>query len=203
MAEREEWDLYLKMKNLFNEFHNDMKHKAIKNIRSEQLMEYYEMGLLDEPNLEKPKWKYRQEVPPRLAVIIDDSVGTDLMNKRSAGLTKFIIAHRHWGKGLGRSVYMLVQSYCCHEGVARAIRENTCLLLLWKVKDKNQRAKIIDEAGLDVTEEQFYGMLDHCICEPFGFLCVDFQSKTPEQTFRKCFNTTLNPMDFNGNVMEM
>ena len=50
-----------------------------------------------------------------------------------------------------------------NEGVSRAIRENTCLLMLWKVKDKNQRAKIIEEAGLDVTEEQFFGMLNHCI----------------------------------------
>ena len=195
-AEREEWDLFLQQKALFDKFHNDMKHKQVKNIRSEQLMMYYEAGLLDDPGMEKPEWKYRQEVPPRIAVIIDDSVGTDLMNRRSAGLTKFIIAHRHWGKGLGCSVFMLVQSYCCHEGVARAIRENTCLLMLWKVKDKNQRAKIIEEAGLDVTEEQFYGMLDYCISEPYGFLCVDFQPKKIEQQFRKCFNEFLNPKTF-------
>ena len=158
------------------------------------------MGLLDNPNMEKPTWKYRTEQAPRIAVIIDDSVGTDLMNKRTAGLTKFIIAHRHWGKGLGCSVYMLVQSYCCHEGVARAIRENTCLLMLWKVKDKNQRAKIIEEAGLDVSEEQFFGMLDHCICEPYGFLCIDFQPKTQMTQFRKCFKTFLNPADFHKDV---
>ncbi len=195
-AEREEWELFLKQKELYEKFHNDMKHKQIKNIRSEQLMAYYEMGLLDDPSMERPTWKYRTEQAPRIAVIIDDSVGTDLMNKRTAGLTKFIIAHRHWGKGLGCSVFMLVQSYCCHEGVSRAIRENTCLLLLWKVKDKNQRAKIIEEAGLDVSEEQFLGMLDHCISEPYGFLTIDFQPKTPEQQFRKCFKTFLNPADF-------
>ena len=195
-AEREEWNLFLQQKELYEKFHNDMKFKQIKNIRSEQLMMYYEAGLLDDPGMEKPKWKYRKEVPPRIAVIIDDSVGTDLMNKRTAGLTKFIIAHRHWGKGLGCSVFMLVQSYCCHEGVSRAIRENTCLLMLWKVKDKNQRAKIIEEAGLDVTEEQFFGMLNHCISEPYGFLCIDFQPKTPEQQFRMCFSTFLNPADF-------
>jgi len=195
-AEREEWELFLKQKELYEKFHNDMKHKQIKNIRSEQLMAYYEMGLLDDPSMERPTWKYRTEQAPRIAVIIDDSVGTDLMNKRTAGLTKFIIAHRHWGKGLGCSVFMLVQSYCCHEGVSRAIRENTCLLLLWKVKDKNQRAKIIEEAGLDVSEEQFLGMLDHCISEPYGFLTVDFQPKAPEQQFRKCFKTFLNPADF-------
>ena len=75
--------------------------------------------------------------------------------------------------------------------------------MLWKVKDKNQRAKIIEEAGLDVTEEQFYGMLDHCISEPYGFLCVDFQPKTPEQQFRMCFSTFLNPADFYKDLMNV
>jgi len=195
-AERAEWDLFQRQKELYDKFHNDMKHKQIKNIRSEQLLAYYEMGLLDDPNMQKPEWKYRAEVPPRIAVIIDDSVGTDLMNKRTAGLTKFIIAHRHWGKGLGCSVFMLVQSYACHEGVARAIRENTCLLLLWKVKDKSQRTKIIEEAGLDITEEQFVNMLNFCISEPYSFLCIDFQPKTPEQQFRKRFDTYINPKEF-------
>lgn len=195
-AERAEWDLFLQKKELYKSFHNDIKFKQVKSINSDNLMAYYEMGLLDDPNMECPVWKYRNEVPPRIAVIIDDAVGTDLMTKRTAGLTKFIIAHRHWGKGLGCSVYMLVQSYACHEGVARCIRENTCLLMLWKVKDKNQRAKIIEEAGLDISEEQFYGMLDNCISEPYGFLTIDFQSKIPEHQFRKCFKTFLNPADF-------
>ena len=163
------------MKHLYSKFHKDIKHKKIKDIDPDDLMEYYELGLLDNGAMPMPEWKYRNEVPPRIAVIIDDAVGTDLMNKRTAGLTKFIIAHRHWGKGLGCSVFMLVQSYACHEGVARCIRENTCILMLWKVKDKNQRAKIIEEAGLDVSEEQFYGMLDHCISQPYGFLTIDFQ----------------------------
>ena len=72
--------------------------------------------------------------------------------------------------------------------------------MLWKVKDKNQRAKIIEEAGLDVSEEQFFGMLDHCICEPYGFLCIDFQPKTQMTQFRKCFKTFLNPADFHKDV---
>ena len=98
---------------------------------------------------------------------------------------------------------MLVQSYCCHEGVSRAIRENTCLLMLWKVKDKNQRAKIIEEAGLDISEEQFLGMLDHCISEPYGFLTVDFQPKELQFQFRKCFKTFLNPADFYKDPMSL
>ena len=68
--------------------------------------------------------------------------------------------------------------------------------MLWKVKDKNQRAKIIEEAGLDISEEQLFGMLDHCISEPYGFLTIDFQSKVPEHQFRKCFKAFLNPADY-------
>ena len=195
--EREEWDLFNFQKEMYEKFHKDIKHKPIKSINPEELIEYYEMGLLDnDAGFEKPVWKYQKEVPPRLALIIDDCMGTDIMTKRSAGLTKFIIAHRHWGKGLGISVFMLVQSYSSHENLARPIRENTCILMLWKIKDKKQRDKIIQEAGLDITEQQFLNMLEHCLKTPFGFLTIDFQPKKPEYQFRKQFDTFLNPDDF-------
>ena len=56
-----------------------------------------------------PVWKYRKEVPPRLFLIIDDCMGTDLMKPR-AKLINFCIKHRHIADGLGVSVAMLVQS---------------------------------------------------------------------------------------------
>jgi hypothetical protein len=42
------------------------------------------------------------------------------------------------GDGLGISIFMLVQSYCANGGVARAIRENTTHLLLFKINDESK-----------------------------------------------------------------
>ena len=36
-------------------------HKQVKSINSDTLMAYHEMGLLDDPHIEAPVWKYRNE----------------------------------------------------------------------------------------------------------------------------------------------
>jgi len=161
-AERQEWNLFLQQKALYEKFHKDIKHKAIKSIPSDELMNYFEMGLLDNPEMEMPKWKYSLECPPRLALIIDDCLGTDLMAKRTAGLVNTCIKHRHLSDGLGVSIFMLVQSYCAQGGVNRAIRENATNLWLFKINDYNQIKKVKEEADLPVSEKDFEEMCHMC-----------------------------------------
>jgi hypothetical protein len=144
-----------------------------------------------ENELGMPSWKYKKEEPPKLAVILDDTMGTDLMKPRG-GLTNFCIKHRHIGKGLGISVFMLVQSYCSREGVARPIRENTTHLLLFKCKDESQIKKIHTEIGSDVDMNKFDTMFKYATADPFCFLFIDFSPKDPSKTFRRCFNEYLN-----------
>ena len=50
--------------------------------------------------------------------------------------------------------------------------------------------KIITEMG-DVEEEKFMKMFEYATAEPFGFLFIDFNSKSPEQQFRKNFDEYL------------
>ena len=121
--EKDEWDQFLEMKQKYKEYQKMVKKQDL-NVEDEnlikELLNYEELGFFDLP----PSWKYKKEVPPRLTLVIDDSMGTDIMLP-SAGLTKFVIAHRHWGEGLGISVFMLVQSYTAGagQGLARPIRE--------------------------------------------------------------------------------
>lgn len=191
-AEKQEWDNFVEKKKLMAKFNKDIKTKKVEHIDEDDLIYYYENGLLqNDNNVEIPKWKYRKEEPPKLAVILDDTMGTDLMKPRG-GLTNFCIKHRHIGKGLGISVFMLVQSYCSREGVARPIRENTTHLLLFKCKDENQIKKIHTEIGSDVDLEKFDYMFRYATEDPYCFLFVDFSPKDPSKTFRKCFNEYLN-----------
>lgn len=196
-AERQEWQLFQQQKALYEKFHKDIKHKAIKNIPSDELMNYFEMGLLDNPEMEKPKWKYSLECPPRLALIVDDCLGTDLMAKRTAGLVNTCIKHRHLSDGLGVSIFMLVQSYCAQGGVARPIRENCTNLWLFKINDYNQIKKIKEEADLPVSEEDFEKMCHQCHEIPYNFLFIDFNPKDESKRFRSGFGNYLHPPSLN------
>tara|TARA_Y100000114_G_C11731634_1_gene313922 strand:- start:307 stop:1188 length:882 start_codon:yes stop_codon:yes gene_type:complete len=185
-AEKTEWDLFLIQKEQYKQFKREIRKKPITEIDEELLLEYQEMGFFEGA----PEWKYAKEVPPRLFLVIDDCMGTDLMKPRGR-LINFCIKHRHIADGLGISVAMLVQSYCALGGVPRPIRENTTLLLLFKCKDENQRKKIHEEIGADVDLEKFDEMYTYATEEPFSFLLVDFNPKKPEKQFRKQFDEYL------------
>ncbi len=119
-TEKQEWEDFLKRKELYKKYRKDIKNTPFDKIKSGDILAYLEQGFFDfEFN---DKWKYDEERPPRLACIIDDCMGTDLMTKRTAGLTNLCIRHRHIGDGLGISLFMLVQSYCSQDGILRPIR---------------------------------------------------------------------------------
>ena len=144
---------------------------------------------------EPPKYKYPHCIankhPPRLFLIIDDCMGTDVYKPRG-GLTAFIIKHRHIAEGLGISVAMLVQTYAAanNAGVSRPIRENCTALCLFKsaAQHGSQLEKIHSEIGTDVDLEKFDRLFSYATSKPFGFLFVDFNPKTPEQQFRSGLN---------------
>ena len=188
--ERQDWDSFLQKKKEHKKYQSEIKSKPIKNIDPDELMHYYDMGFMSG---EKPSWKYKIERPPRLAVIIDDSLGTDLMAKRTAGLTNMCIKHRHIGDGLGISIFMLVQSYCAQGGVPRPVRENCTHLLLFKINDKKQIDKVREECDLPVTDEEWENMCNYAHEIPYNFLFIDFAAKKPCQQFRSGFDEYIVP----------
>ena len=163
--EKDEYDDFKDRREKYKEYQKLVNSKNL-NLENKdllkQLLLYEELGFYDEP----PKWKYKKEVPPRLAVILDDCMGTDLLLP-SAGLTKFVIAHRHHSE-IGISVFMLVQSYCARESLSRAIREH-----------------------LPISYNDFIKMATEVHKEPFCFLLMDFAPKDKTKRFRNCFNRYL------------
>ncbi len=178
--ERDEWDDFLLRKEQYKQFQQDMRKKPITELDELTLLEYQEKGFFEGP----PEWKYKKEQPPRLGLILDDTLGTPLMSKPSAGLINMCIKHRHLGRGLGISIFMLVQSYCSHGGINRAIRENCTMLWLFRVNQEQQLKKIIEESDLPVSEEKFMEMCRYCHDIPFNYLLLDFSPKTEDQRFR-------------------
>jgi hypothetical protein len=139
------------------------------------------------------EWKYGKERPPRLACIIDDCMGTDLMTKRTAGLTNLCIRHRHIGDGLGISLFMLVQSYCSRDGLARPIRENTTHLMLFKINDEAQIKKVKSESDLPVSDEEWTAMCEYAHSKPFNYLFIDFSPKCETKRFRNGMDSYIIP----------
>tara|TARA_R110001599_G_scaffold310279_1_gene517375 strand:+ start:268 stop:1164 length:897 start_codon:yes stop_codon:yes gene_type:complete len=185
--EKDEWDDYNDRKKQYKEYQKLVNSKNL-NLENKdllkQLLLYQELGFYDEP----PKWKYKQEVPPRLALVIDDSMGTDIMLP-SAGLTKFVIAHRHWGDGLGISVFMLVQSYTAgaSQGLSRAIREQTTQLWLFKIVQENQLKKVFEESDLDINYDKYIQLCNQVHSVQYNFLIIDFNAKSLDKKYRNGF----------------
>jgi len=183
--EKDEWDDFKSKKEKYKEYQKLVNSKNL-NLENKdllkQLLLYEELGFYDKP----PEWKYKNEVPPRLGLILDDCMGTDLLLP-SAGLTKFVIAHRHHSE-IGISVFMLVQSYCARESLSRAIREQTTNLMLFKLVQEKQLQKVYEESDLPISYNDFIKMATEVHKEPYCFLLMDFAPKDPSKRFRNCFN---------------
>lgn len=181
-AEKKEWEDFCEKKARYEEFKKD-RVGSIESIPAVRLLKYYSDGFL-EPEFEEPVWKYPVEQPPRVHVVIDDCMGTDLMAKRTAGLLNFAIKHRHIADGLGCSLYMLVQSYKAQGGVNRAIRENTTMLWQFPVHSEQQIESIREECDLPITEEEWQDMCNYTFAIPFTPLIIDFSPKCNTKRFR-------------------
>jgi hypothetical protein len=187
-AEKAEWDNFLQQKELYKQFRKDA-NKPVQRIDEENLIHYYNFGFYDAP----PKWKYPVEQPPRLGIVLDDCLNSEVMTRRTAGLTNLAIRHRHICDGLGVSLFMLVQSYACQGGVPRVIRENCTHLLLFKINQEQQIKKIIEESDLEVSNEEFMQMLDTAHAEDYQFLMIDFANKCMTKKYRIGFNQYIVP----------
>ena len=184
-AEVAEWELFLHTKKLYDKFKNEKRE--FHQISDREMMDYYENGILQMN--ERPKWKYKKECPPRIAFVLDDCLNSDAMRLPSAGLVNLCIRHRHIYDGLGISVFMLVQSYCCMGGVPRPIRENTTNLILFKINDEKQLKKIHEECDLPISYEDFVKVCMECWKIPYGFLFIDFSTDCQaKRLFRSGFN---------------
>jgi len=183
--EKDGYEQYLKQKKLYSEYKKIMKgNTPLHLIDPELMIKFLDLQFFDGP----PKPKYSDgSHPPRLFLIVDDCLGTPLMNPKS-GLTNLCIKHRHVGEGMGISIAILVQTYSTNQGLSRAVRENCTLLCLFKCKDDNQLKKIHQEIGADINLENFDKLFKFATDKAHGCLVIDFSPKSLDKTFRSGFS---------------
>jgi hypothetical protein len=194
--EKEEWDDFVDKKKKWRKYQSlisspNFNINAGKNL--EELLVYSQMGFLEK----EPEWKYKTEQPPRLVLVVDDAMGTELMTGGGAksGLVKLCIAHRHWS-GIGISIIMCVQSWCSKTGVDRSLREQMTNVLLWKVCQEKALQRVWEENDIDMPYDVFKRMTDYVWSVPHRFLFLDFNPCRPELKYRMNFDQPLNPQDF-------
>lgn len=185
--EQDEWE----------EYENQLKvYKVLQKLLSNQKVrlddiprEYLEMalqgGYLDRP----PVSKYGHR--PVLGLIIDDCQGTPLYVQSAKNpLINLLLRHRHVGRGLGLSVWLMAQSYNSPSGIPRSVRQNLTTLFLGRQKNEDVVKQIAEELGGSINKEGFMKIFNKCHenDNPHDFLVIDFHPKSPQQQFRKNLN---------------
>ena len=201
--DRDEFEEHLEKLKKYNEFLKILKSGAEMN--DDQILEYIDLGFLNEEAMAKPEFKYEKKAgklrPPQTLLILDDVLSSPAL-LQSSGLTKIATLNRHVGplketfgantkhprSACGLAVILISQTYNMPQGVSRTLREQITHLLLFQNKQEKQLDKIRDELGSAVDANKFQKAYEFAVKEKYGNLLVDFNPREPELTFRKNLN---------------
>lgn len=174
-----------------------LKMKSRKDLFSDsEILKFTEYGWFDDDEqVKRPVWKYPIERVPQSLVILDDILGSPVVH--SPYFTKVATLNRHIG-GLqepmgdrsagGLAVIFNSQTYSMAQGVSRVLRENLTAMLIFKNKQEKQLAKMIEELGGVVEEDQFMAAYDFAIRKPHDSLLVSFKTDCATETFKRNLN---------------
>eukprot|EP00965_Chrysotila_dentata_P256115 6212438-Pleurochrysis_carterae.AAC.2 len=183
--EKRDWDDFLRQKEIYNDRGSD----RLRFVSDDDLLRWSDCGLFSG---KKPKWKYRNEVPPRLALVVDDALNSPVMSSKRSGLINLCLRHRHLSC-IGISIYMLVQSYVAQGGVPRVIREHCTSLLIFKTSDERILQRLYEELDLELSFDRFMDMMHYAHEKPYNYLLIDFSPKEPRLRFRSGYNEAIEP----------
>jgi len=185
--EQDNWEEYeFKMK-IYKTLQKLLSNKKVQlnDIPPEYLEMAMQGGYLDRP----PECKYGHR--PVLGLIIDDCQGTPLYVQSAKNpLINLLLRHRHVGRGLGISVWLMAQSYNSPSGIPRSVRQNLTTLFLGRQKNEDVVKQIAEELGGSINKEDFVKIFNKCHenDNPHDFLVIDFHPKDKEKMFRKNLN---------------
>jgi hypothetical protein len=171
-------------------------NKLLKDIKAGKYMGNDELLLQffnDEENMFlKPthKWNGRK---PRIAVLIDDAMGSLLYSKprKLNGLATY---SRHLGQlkeggAIGVSLFFLIQSFKAQTGgLSKVIRNQATSLILFKTKDRGELEDVAESVAGEIDDETFYKVYEEAIGDGvnYEFLFIDFHKKPNHKSmFRK------------------
>lgn len=120
---------------------------------------------------------------PRPILLLDDLSHLKVMDK--AWFISLCLRHRHVAGGVSLSILMLVQSL--RGGVARVIRQNCSLIILYSTHDQTAKDDLYAECSHLLDKEEFMALFEHATDERHDFLSVDLSQDDKNRVFSRSF----------------
>jgi len=193
--EGKEYDEYHEKMKEYNEFNRKIKNNQFNLISDEDL----ETFMNDANEIVKPE-HYLDGRRPKVALILDDILGSFLMSKGIRKVNNLAIRHRHIapvnaeGSGaVGISTFFLTQTFRCQTGgISKPIRSNCNSLIIFKTKNENEFNDLRDEVAGEIGKDLFTKIYEIATDEPHSFLFIDFNPKKEHPSrYRKNLDTFL------------
>lgn len=121
-------------------------------------------------------------------LLLDDMVQTAVYKNEGVNpYANIVLRNRHLFD-IGITNIMLLQTF---KGLAKKIRQNINVFLLWRTYDQSQVKSMYDEVAPGMTAEQFEALYNLATEEKHSFLYIDNRENDPKLKVRKNFDTSL------------
>ena len=193
--EGREYDEYHEKMKEYNEFIKNSNNNDYHLIDDDTIDKFMD----DNNNFLKPE-HYLNGRRPKVALILDDILGSFLMSKGIRKVNNLAIKHRHispvkseGGGAIGISTFFLTQTFRCQTGgISKPIRSNCNSLIIFKTKNENEFNDLRDEVAGEIGKELFTKIYEIATDEPHSFLFIDFNPKPHfPSRYRKNLDTFL------------
>jgi len=193
--EGREYDEYHEKMKEYNEFIKNSNNNDYHLIDDDTIDKFMD----DNNNFLKPE-HYLNGRRPKIALILDDILGSYLMSKGIRKVNNLAIKHRHispvkseGGGAVGVSTFFLTQTFRCQTaGISKPIRSNCNSLIIFKTKNENEFNDLRDEVAGEIGKDLFTKIYEIATDEPHSFLFLDFNPKKSHPSrYRKNLDTFL------------
>lgn len=180
------------VKQIIDDIIEILKSKKEKYDEDQEYLEAYKALLRGSPLSARQEFLLEQrdcqplenpEPWPRPMLLLDDLSHMKVMDK--AWFISLCLRHRHVAGGVSLSILMLVQSL--RGGVARVIRQNCSLIILYSTHDQTAKDDLYAECSHLLDKEEFMALFEHATDERHDFLSVDLSQDDKNQVFSRSF----------------
>ena len=152
--------------------YNDLLHERPLTARQQFILDARDCQPLNDPE----PW-------PRPVLLLDDLSHLKVLDK--PWFISLCLRHRHVAGGVSLSILMLVQSL--RGGVARVIRQNCSLIILYSTHDQTAKDDLYAECSHLLNKDEFMALFEHATDERHDFLSVDLTQDDKNKVFSRSF----------------
>ncbi len=159
-------------------FYHDSKWKNIKLPCEEKMVrEIYDMDEIED--LFKTLQEISKHTHMEVLFLFDDMIDQNVMQSHHMGTIEAIAVR---GRHYNISIIMISQLY---KKLSVAMRVNSTNLIFFRIRNRGELDKIVDENQESLTKDEFLQVYNHCTEEPYTFLHINNQEPDPSKRFRK------------------